>query len=395
MLLWGGQTVSVLGSSLSGLAFPLLVLGLTRSPAQAGLVGALGVLPYAVLGLPAGALVDRWDRKRTMVICDAVRMLAAAGIGLGILTGCLSLPLIYLASLASGTAFVFFNIAGTASLRHVVPAEQLPEAVSRNQVGSTACSLVGSLIGGALYQARQALPFLIDAVSYGASVAGLLLIRSGFGGQQAAPSRPLRREVTEGIRWLTGQRLLRVMWALNAAMAFVGGGFTLLLILLARHQGASPAAIGVMFSVLGLGGVWGSLLAPLIQRRFNFGEIIIGTGWIVAGLMLLLLAAPNTLALGLIAGADFVLMPACGAALQAYELALIPDELQGRVNSAFMIAAVSAAPIGRLLTGGLFQAAGGAWTIIALALCLAAAALAATMSADVRQAPSLVRERAA
>ena len=389
MLLWGGQSVSVLGSSISGLAFPLLVLSLTHSPAQAGLVSALGVLPYAILGLPAGALVDRWNRKGVMIMCDAARLVATASIGAGVIAGHLSLLLVYLAALVSGTAFVFFSIAETSSLRHVVAVERLPEAVSRNQVGSTACGLVGSLTGGAAYQARQALPFLLDALSYGASVVGLMLIRTTFQEERTEQTGQLRREVFDGVRWLMGQRLLRIMWALNAAMAFVGGGFVLLLILLARHQHASPTSIGVMFSALGAGGVLGSLLAPSIQRRYTFGQIIIGTGWIIVALMLLLSVAPNTLMLGVIAGANFILMPACGAALQAYQIALIPDELQGRVNSAFMIVAISASPLGRLLTGAMFQVAGGAWAAVVLALCLAVVALVSTASSSVRDAPSL------
>jgi len=292
LLLWSGQSVSMLGSSISGLAFPLLVLSLTHSPAQAGLVSALGVLPYAILGLPAGALVDRWNRKRVMIVCDGARLVAAGSIGVGVIVGHLTLLPIYLATLVSGTAFVFFSIAETSSLRHVVPVEQLPEAVSRNQVGSTACGLVGSLIGGALYQVRHAFPFLLDALSYGASVVGLMLISTGFQDERAVQTRQLRREVFDGIRWLMGQGLLRVMWALNAAMAFVGGGF-------------------------------------------------------------------------------------------------VPDELQGRVNSAFMIVAISASPLGRLLTGTLFQVAGGAWTAVVLALCLAVLALVETLSSSVRGAPSL------
>ncbi len=386
LLLWSGQTVSVLGSSISGLAFPLLVLSLTHSPAQAGLVSALGVLPYTILGLPAGALVDRWNRKRMMIVCDGARLVAAGSIGFGVIVGHLTLLAIYLATLVSGTAFVFFSIAETSSLRHVVPVEQLPEAVSRNQVGSTACGLVGSLIGGAMYQVRQSFPFLFDALSYGASVVGLVLIRTSFQDERAAPTRQLRREVFDGIRWLMGQGLLRIMWALNAAMAFVGGGFVLLLILLARQQHASPTSIGVMFCVLSAGGVLGSLLAPSIQRRYTFGQIIIGTGWSTVALMLVLSVAPNTLALGVIAGAIFILMPACGAALQAYQIALVPDELQGRVNSAFMIVAISASPLGRLLTGTLFQVAGGAWTAIVLALCLAVLAVVETVSSSVRNA---------
>src|SRR5438093_4331683 len=71
MLLWSGQLVSTLGSAASQVVFPLLILAITNSPAAAGIAGALFMLPYALFSLPAGALIDRWDRKRVMVLCDA------------------------------------------------------------------------------------------------------------------------------------------------------------------------------------------------------------------------------------------------------------------------------------------------------------------------------------
>src|SRR5947209_9702906 len=95
LLLWGGQTVSLLGGVVSGFAFPLLVLSLTGSPAKAGLAGGLERLPYALLALPAGVLVDRWDRKRLMVACDAGRAVALAGIAIALWSGHVILPLIY------------------------------------------------------------------------------------------------------------------------------------------------------------------------------------------------------------------------------------------------------------------------------------------------------------
>jgi predicted MFS family arabinose efflux permease len=254
--------------------------------------------------------------------------------------------------------------------------------------GSTV-ALIGPLLGGVLYQLGRTIPFLVDAVSYGASVLGLLFIRTHFQEERLSPDRTLRQDIVEGVRWLTQQRLLRIMWGLNASMSFVGGGFTLLLILIARQESASAAAIGTMFSFLGLGGIIGALIAPWVQRHFRFDQIIISTGWIVVGIFLLLVIAPNPVVLGLIAGANFILMPSCGAALQAYQVALIPDELQGRVNSAFMLVAYSANPVGSFLTGLSFQIVGSTWTILALALALACLATVETLSVDVRDAPPI------
>ncbi len=109
VLLWSGQAVSTLGTRFSGLALPLLVLAVTYSPAQAGLIGALSFLPYLVFGLPAGALVDRWDRKRTMALCDLARCIAFGSVPLAVALGRLTMPQLYLVALVDGTSFVLIQ----------------------------------------------------------------------------------------------------------------------------------------------------------------------------------------------------------------------------------------------------------------------------------------------
>src|SRR5713101_9557655 len=130
LLLLGGQAVSSAGSQVSLLAFPLLILAVTRSPVQAGLITGLRGLPFALFCLPAGALIDRWDRKRVMILCAIGRALALGSIPLALALNALTLWQIYLASLIEGSLFVFFNIAEVASLPRVVATAQLPEATA-------------------------------------------------------------------------------------------------------------------------------------------------------------------------------------------------------------------------------------------------------------------------
>src|SRR6266550_2353112 len=110
VLLWSGQMISSVGTQVSMLAFPLLILAITHSPAQAGLIGALRSLPYALFILPAGALIDRWNRKRVMIICDTGRALALGSIPVALLLGQLTLVQLYIVSLVEGTLFTFFNL---------------------------------------------------------------------------------------------------------------------------------------------------------------------------------------------------------------------------------------------------------------------------------------------
>ncbi len=143
MLLWSGQMVSNVGTQVSTLAFPLLILALTSSPAQAGFAGALRALPYLIFSLPAGALIDRWDRKLTMILCDTGRALSLASIPVALAIGHLTIIQLYLVSAIEGTLFVFFNIAEAACLPRVVPKEQLPAATAQNMATDGVTELVG------------------------------------------------------------------------------------------------------------------------------------------------------------------------------------------------------------------------------------------------------------
>ena len=172
--------ISAVGSRVSMLAFPLLVLALTHSPAQAGLIAAMRGLPYALLILPAGALVDRWNRKRMMILCDIGRAIALGSIPLALVLGRLTIAQIYVVSLVEGTLFTFFGLAETASLPQVVSKEQLPTAAAQGMVIDSVSELIGPSIGGVLYGIGRAVPFLTDAISYGASVLSLLFIRAEF-----------------------------------------------------------------------------------------------------------------------------------------------------------------------------------------------------------------------
>src|SRR5437879_10773591 len=133
MLLWSGQLVSNVGTQVSTLAFPLLILALTNSPAQAGFAGALRAFPYLIFSLPAGALIDRWDRKRVMILCDMGRALTVTTIAAALWLDVLTVWQIYAAAFIEGSFFVFFNIAEVAALPRVVPKDQLPQAAAQNE----------------------------------------------------------------------------------------------------------------------------------------------------------------------------------------------------------------------------------------------------------------------
>jgi len=389
MLLWSGQTVSSTGTQVSQLAFPLLILAVTHSPAQAGFAGALRALPYLLFSLPAGALIDRWDRKRTMILCDTGRALSMASIAVALLLGHLTVLQIYLVSAVEGTLFVFFNIAEVACLPRVVTKEQLPAANAQNASTEGITSLLGPSLGGVLYSAGRLLPFLTDAISYAVSVVSLFFIRAKFQKERTGARRALWVEIREGLTWLWHQRLIRFIAILTGGYNLIFAGFTLIVIVLAQNQHASSFIIGLIFAIGGVGGILGAIVAPSIQRRFSFAQVIIGATWLSALMVPFFAIAPNVVVLGLLLAVSFFTGPIYNVVQMSYRMAIIPDELQGRVNSMFRLIAFGGQPLGLALTGVLIQRFGVVVTVLVCALGMIGFAIAATVNAHVRGARPL------
>jgi MFS family permease len=389
MLLWSGQTISSTGTQVSQLAFPLLILAVTRSPEQAGFAGALRALPYLLFSLPAGALIDRWDRKRTMILCDAGRALSLASIPIALAFGWLTVLQLYVVSAIEGTLFVFFNIAEVACLPRVVAREQLPAANAQNQATDGVTALLGPSLGGALFAAESSLPFLTDAISYIVSVFSLFFIKAKFQKERSAARRALWLEIREGLTWLWHQRLIRFIAILTGGYNLIFSGFTLIVIVLAQNQHASSFVIGLIFAVGGVGAIVGALIATFIQRSFSFPQVIIGVTWISALLVPFYALAPNVVALGLLLGISFFTGPIYNVVQMSYRMAIIPDELQGRVNSLFRLVAFGGQPLGLALTGVLIQRTGVVVTVLICAIGMAIFAVAATVNTHVRNARPL------
>ncbi len=387
VLLWSGQTISVAGTEIALLAYPLLVLALTNSPAQAGFVGALRSLPYMFLCLPVGALVDRWDRKRVMIVCDAGCALALASLPLAMALNRLTLAQIYVVALIEGILFVFFNLANTACLPRIVSKEQLPVAVSRNYVAFNLAFLLGPLLGGAMYGASRVLPFLTDALSFGVSAVSVSAIETPFQGQRRSASRSLRTEIGEGLAWIWRRPFIRFMMVFMAFLMLLANGLPLIVIVIAKHAGASSATVGLILGVTGVGGLVGSLVAPRLQQRWGFVRAFLATFWLFTLGWPLLALAHSLIALAVIGAVVLMLWIIFDMLQFSYRLALIPDALQGRVNSAYRLGAYGGQTLGLALTGVLLQTLGAPMTVVALGVGLFALALLATLVPYVRTAP--------
>jgi predicted MFS family arabinose efflux permease len=178
-------------------------------------------------------------------------------------------------------------------------------------------------------------------------------------------------------------------------MAFLTGsinftsGLSLIIIVLATQQGASATAIGAIFAVAGVGGICGAVLAPKIQRRLTFGQAIIGLCWFFAISFASFAFARTLLVIALLLMVEYLVSPTYDTVQYSYRLALIPDALQGRVNSVFRLVALGMQPLGLALTGILLEYIGAEPTILALAAWLTVVALITTVNGHVRHAPAI------
>lgn len=390
MLLWGGQLASTLGTTASQVVVPLLVLAITNSPEAAGVAGALRSLPYLVFSLPVGALIDRWDRKKVMVRCDAGRAIAVATIPVAMAFDVLTLWQIYVVSLVEGSLFVFFNIAEVAALPRVVERPQLPQATAQNEAGFFTANIAGPPIGTVLFQAvGHVAPFVANAATYLGSLISLVLIRTPFHTERERKPLNLRAEVMEGLKWMWANPLIRYMAFLTGGLNFINAATPLMVIVLAKRLGADDAAIGSVFSAMGVGGVVGSLVGGKLARRFTFGQVIIGVMWIEAILFPLYVVAPSFPVLALVAGAYYFLGPTYNVVQFSYRVAIIPDHLQGRVNSVFRLLAFGFMPAGAEVSGVLLERLGAVPAVLLFAAWIAAFAIATTFNRHVREAAPL------
>lgn len=386
LLLWSGQVVSTVGSEVSQLAYPLLVLALTHSPRDAGIVGFARALPFLLFYLPAGAYVDRWDRKRVMLAADAGRALALGSVGLWIALGRPPLAWLAITSFVEGSLFVFFQLSEGAALPQIVPQEQLPQAIAQNQARQQGASLVGSPLGGAMYGLSRLLPFTADAVSYAISFVSLLFVRPAFQGEREPAQSTLRSEIGEGLGWLRRQPFMRAITACVAGTNFVHQALSLVLIVRLRNLGASPALIGAVFAITAVGSIAGAIAAPWVQRHVHPPVVVLGSLWIWPVQTAALFLIPSPLVIGAVTAAGFVAGPIFNVVVGAYRYALVPERLYGRVASAVLLFAWGSIPLGSLFAGYGIASWGARPMLLILAAMLLVIALAATASRDMRTA---------
>jgi hypothetical protein len=388
MLLQTGQLLSNTGTQATSIAYPLLVLALTHSPAKAGLVSFARALPAAFLGLPAGVAADRMNRKHLMIVADVVRALAIAFLAATILLHHVVFWEIPIVAFVEGAGSALFSAAQAGAMRAVVPLRQLPAAAGAKTGRDAAVLLAGPPLGGALFSLARAVPFVVDALSYAFSTIALLAMRTPFQQQRERSVASLRTQVTEGFRFLWGQPFLRTCAFLFALGNFIGPSILFVLVVVGRRQGLSGGTIGVLVAAFGACLLLGSFLSPLVRRLLPVRGVLLLELWTWLGCALFLIQ-PSVYVLAASILPTALAIPSTDSVVHGYRIAMTPDRLLGRAESVRSTISLSIAPLGPLIAGILLATVSARLTIAFFAAFALLLALWGTLSPSIGAAPSL------
>lgn len=388
MLLQTGQLLSNMGTQVASIAYPLLVLELTGSAAKAGFVAFARFLPRALFALPAGVAADRWNRKWLMIGSDAVRVVAVSVlVATIVLDSSLFWPIPVIA-FVEGAAAAYFAAAYPGALRSVVGVRQLPDAIAYQTGRNAVVQLGGAPLGGVLFTVARALPFVVDVISYAFSAISLLLMKARFQEERAHDAAPLRSRLLEGVRFVWQQPFLRTCALIFGPLNFVGPGLIFSLIVIATDEGLSGGAVGLLVSSWSAFLLLGTFLSPFVRRALPVRAVFVLELWTWV-CCAAFLVWPNVYVLAASMIPSALAVPSTDAVVHGYRIALTPDRLLGRAESAWSTFALLMAPFGPLLAGVLIsdvspRAAIGMFAVSALAL-----AIWGTLSRSLRTTKSL------
>ncbi|MFF9571371.1 MFS transporter [Streptomyces sp. NPDC014685] len=387
-LLWGGAGLSLLAGRATAVAYPLAVLWATASPADAGLVGTALLLPQLVVQLPAGALVDRWDRRRILLAAGLGQAVVTGAVAALLLSGHIWLWALLAAAFAEGTLGVLFQLAERAAVPAVVPPGQIGAAMTGNEARTRAAAITGQPLGSALVTLGTALPFAAAALGQLASTACLFKVRGKLQQERRGTRETaLAAEVRAGLAWMWRQHFLRAVMAAIAVSNLLFQGLNLAVMSGIQSAGGTEFQAGVVLSLSGAGGLAGALSGGKWTERLSMRALVIGglAAWALLMVPVAVLRDPYAL------GAIFALSGYVGGVFNVaggvYLVRIAPDRMRGRANSLAMLVGGGAMAAGPVAAGFALEGMGPTRTILALSLAMAATALAALLSPALRRGP--------
>jgi MFS family permease len=357
VVFWSAHTISAAGTGITTVVLPVLVYAMTGSPAWVASLGLIQAVPYLGLGLVAGAVADRMNRKKIMVGCDATAAFLLAAIPVTAALHLLGMAQVLIVALGIAVVYVWFDAANFGALPALVDRAELPVATSLiNSTGQVAL-LCAPTIGAALLTIMTpAYTLGFDSASYLISALLLLLsIRRPFARPQSQRDQlRIRADIAEGLRFLWHQPVIRTLtFAVFCVCLSWGGAFGLLVVYANRalHLTRVDVRLGLLYSAGELGGLLAAIAVPVLIKHLAIGPLTAAFLAVSAAAVAFLAVAPSynwALLAFFLFGLSYVIVITTGITVRQM---LTPDHLQARVNTAGRMIAGGGLPVGALLTG--------------------------------------------
>jgi len=365
--LWAAESISQFGTQITLVALPLIAaLTLSASPLQMGLLTAAMTAPSLLLGLFVGVWVDRLRRRPLLIVADVARAVALLVVPVAWWLDVLSIGVLYATVFVVGSFTVVFDIAYVSLLPALVRRDQLVDGNSKLEMSVSTAQVGGPAIGGGLVAIMTPpLVLITNAVSYLLSAFFIWRIRDQEPrGRTLAVRGTMRADISEGLRTLAGDSVLRALAASSATVTLFGYAFLAVYVLyMTGDLGLGAGAVGLVFGAGGVGALIGATLAAPLSKRFGTGRTIVlaRLGFGLGGLLVPLALSVPELALPLVIAAEFLQWLALVAGdvnARSLRQALTPDRLLGRVNASFRFVVAGMIPVGSLLGGLLGELVG-------------------------------------
>jgi MFS family permease len=395
--LWWADAVSATGDGAFTAALPLLAVTVTRDPRLVSVVTAASYLPWLLLSLPAGAVVDRYDRAGLMRAAQIVQAAVVALLAVLIVTRQAGIAALAVGGFLVGSAEVIASNAAQSVLPALVPPELLAKANGSQQISLTVGeSFLGPPAGSLLFAAAAALPFALDAASFAGSaalLAGLPRTRPArtaqASGAQASGARAssarassarasIRAQIAEGLRWLARHRLLRVVAVLLGIFNFANQmGQAILVLLATQTLHVSSRGYGLLLAASAVGSVAGGLINPALSRRLGLLPALILPALVDAAAFAGLGLAPDAVVAAAMLAVQGFSVTLWNVVTVSLRQRIVPGDLLGRVNSVYRMLGWGLMPAGALAGGFVAHTAGlRAPYLLAAATCALAVAVA-------------------
>jgi MFS family permease len=354
--LWSASAASSLGDGMLAVALPLLATSLTTDARLVAAVAVAETLPWLLFAVVAGALADRNAYRKVLIFADVVRMVLVGALGMLALTDQLSIVSLIVGAFGLGTMKPLFDAAAHRAIPSVVDDALLEKANGYLEATlSGADEIIGRAVGGVLYAVARSLPILADAVSFAASAVVLRTLPSDEPVVESDAPRPtLRADMAEGLRWFRGNKLIRLITGVTAAMAIAQSMVLAVLVLIAKQRyGVSSRWFGVFVGATSIGGIIGSLVASRLMGAYGRFRVIIVAIAIVATMYLVSWATTNAFDAATAMSIQIGAISTANVAIFTIRQRVVPRAIIGRVSTVIRTFVWGAIPIGSAIGGAL------------------------------------------